>query len=294
MEILYKPCKENDYSIFKVVDITNCYLKKIQNKNDYKITTPKYHSHLDYEVHMVFEGKQVYNIDGNNYELFEGDFILIPPGVIHRNIQKREHMLKYSLLFNNKVFSKAGIFLGKIPKNIIESIEFISTEHRNKNGLSDLLVENRVFEIIVTLLKIYSAEEGSNFSPILGMNSIRKNTSCCIDNEKMSENTMLTLAKDFISDNIERNLSVADVAGYCNLSTRQLTRIFSENEYISPGKYIQIKKMEKISMLLKNTSFSLQQISETFSYNNEYYFNQSFKKYFGISPYAYRRMFKVF
>ena len=38
----------------------------------------------------------------------------------------------------------------------------------------------------------------------------------------------MDLAKKFISDNIERNLSVSVVASYCHMSERQLSRIFLE------------------------------------------------------------------
>lgn len=50
--------------------------------------------------------------------------------------------------------------------------------------------------------------------------------------------------------------------------------------------------MEKIGECIKNSDLSLQQISERFSYNNEYYFNRAFKKYFGVPPFAYRKMFR--
>ena len=100
------------------------------------------------------------------------------------------------------------------------------------------------------------------------------------------------MVKKFISDNVEQNLSVADVASYCHLSARQLTRIFLDKEGISPAKYINSERMKKIGECIKNSDLTLQQISDRFSYNNEYYFNASFKKYFGVPPLTYRKMFR--
>lgn len=65
------------------------------------------------------------------------------------------------------------------------------------------------------------------------------------DSEINSVDNRFVIASKFILDNIERNLSVADVAFYCHLSPRQLTRIFLDAEGVSPAKYINGKKWKK-------------------------------------------------
>jgi AraC-like DNA-binding protein len=83
---------------------------------------------------------------------------------------------------------------------------------------------------------------------------------------------------------------VGEVAKYCYLSTKQLTRIFNVYEGVSPGEYIIKARVAKIKKLISDKSFSLKQISDIMHFNNEYYFNAFFKKHSGLPPGEYRKM----
>ncbi len=275
MKILYKQSsvKINNNALAGM-GVENCYLKEIMYVNDYKITTLNTHSHTEYEIHMVFCGKQCYEIDGSLYEVGENEFIIIPPGLKHSIAFASENLSKYSITFNLNDGVGYSAYLGEINDDIINSINFISNEFRQKRREAYVLIENRVFEILVLLFRILGYK-GKNDSA-----------------EMQTTDDRFNLAKKFILDNIEQNLSVADVASYCHISTRQLTRIFFDVEGSSPAKYISDRKMEKICHLLINTDLTLRQISEKFSYNNEYYFNSAFKKHFGMPPMAYRKTFR--
>ena len=275
MKILYKQSSATgDNNALSRLNITSCYLKEIRYESDYKITTLKSHSHTEYEIHMVFCGKQSYEIDGRTYDLHKNEFIIIPPKIKHRSVFATKNMTKCSITFNSDVMLAASPHCGKMTEAVTNGVEFILSEFEHKTLSSSALIENRVFEILILLLRLSGYKEQT------------------VNHEPHLENDHLKLAKKFILDNIEQNLSVADVASYCYLSTRQLTRIFVNAEGIPPAKYISREKMKKISEYIKNSTLSLKQISELFSYNNEFYFNSAFKKYFGIPPLAYRKMFK--
>lgn len=83
---------------------------------------------------------------------------------------------------------------------------------------------------------------------------------------------------------------VVDVATYCYLSTKQLTRIFQKYEGVTPGEYIIKRRIVKIESLLADASLSLKQVSMMMNFDNEYYFNAFFKKYSGMPPGEYRKM----
>lgn len=273
MKILYKQSSSDKRSSsLDKFKINNCYFKEIVQKRDYKITTLKSHWHDVYEIHIIFQGKQSYEIDGTAYELDKNQFIIVSPKTKHRVVYTSENLVKYSITFNFTDTLENLLYAGEITKNVINSIEFITEEFKQKKSSSFLLIENRVFEILILLLRIIRYKEN------------------IVKPENDSVGCHLGLAKKFISDNIENGLSVSDVADYCHISVRQLSRIFADGEGVSPAKYICSEKMEKISEYLINSDLSLRQISERFSYRDEYYFNSSFKKYFGIPPSAYRKM----
>lgn len=275
MKILYRQnVTTSDRLTVLSHNIKNCYLKKLVYNNDYKITTSKSHWHSEYEIHIVFSGCQFYEIDSKIYKVHKNEFIIIPPKLKHKITFTSENLIKYSLTFNSEDMPFDSLHLGKADKNMVNNIVFISEEFKQKSAYANLIIENRIFELFIMLFRTVGYKE------------------VIADIKDTSGDARLDLTKKFISDNIERNLSVREVASYCHMSERQLARIFLEKEGISPAKYINREKMEKIGKYIKSSELSLQQLSEMFSYNNQYYFNTAFKNYFGMPPNEYRKMFK--
>ena len=104
------------------------------------------------------------------------------------------------------------------------------------------------------------------------------------------ENAVLNLARQYVSDNIEFFPSVSDVAEYCHLSTKQLTRIFHKHLLMPPGEYITLERVACIEKMLLDEQYSLKEISEKMSFSSEYYFNAFFKKHWGMPPGSYKKM----
>lgn len=275
MKILYKQNPEIcENSSLSILNITNCHLKEIQQKRDYKIMTPKCHSHTEYEVHIIFCGSQTYDANGHIYTVGEKEFLIIPPGTRHQSISVSDNMLKYSITFDSSSSLLNEVCHREINDAVSDNIGFVLKEIESKLLSSYTLIENRIFEMIITLLRLGGYKE----SPAEQISA--------------SGGDRLTLAKKFIDDNIDKALSADDVASYCYISTRQLSRLFINAEGITPTKYITREKMQKAGEYVKDTDLTFRQISEKLSFNNEFYFNTVFKKHFGMPPMAYRNMFR--
>lgn len=273
MKILYmQPTKTTD-SPHLYVDIKNLCLKELNFQKDYKNMSLKSHFHTEYEIHMIDEGSQLYEISGKTYSVEKDEFIVIPPSTKHRMLDASRDLKKFSLMFSAKNFP-SDIYKGRLAPVIKESLKFISSEYELSPPYSSFITKNRVFELPILIFR----EIG-----VLQSSTPRK---------KADLNSQIYLAEKFICDNILSALSVSDVADYCHICVRQLTRIFSEFEGVSPARYIADKKMSKISEYLKTTDMPLDELSRLFSFKNEYYFNTAFKKHFGIPPMAYRKMYR--
>lgn len=279
MKILYKQQDSNENTAFSSLKINNTYLKQLSvNKDSFGIAG-KAHHHTCYEIHLVTAGHQTYRVGNKNYEINANSFLMIPPHTKHKLIDYSNIAEKFSITFiteNSKIRSKiAQSFSAQSAGRISENLSFINAEYCKKLSSSTKLIENALFETIVHILRLsgYSEEPSVDFNA--------------------NENTRLTLAKQFIKDNIELSPTVEDVAKYCNLSTRQLTRLFIDNDTITPLSYIQKHKIKLIQQLLANDTLSLKEISEKLNFNNEYYFNSFFKKYAGMPPGEYRAMHRV-
>lgn len=261
-----------------ILGISQYYIKEIAQKRDSALVSKREHSHTGYEIHMICEGEQTYDIGGDIYIVGGGFFLLIPPGVRHKMLNSDEGTHKYSLAFSLKNDKARPLFTSKpIPvcrkytDYLLSLCERISAEARTGKEFSGALMECAAFELAVSVLRLSDFEER------------------CGTCEISEENARVELAKRYINDNIEQNLSVADVAAYCYIGEKQLTRLFLASEGVAVGEYIRKKKTARIEQLLADRNLSLEEISSIMNFNNEYYFNAFFKKNYGMPPGEYRK-----
>ena len=269
MKIFYKQTENDCVSSLSRFGVQNCYLKKLMLTRDQKSVTKKPHHHTGFEIHIVTEGFQEYEVQGRNYTLNSGCFLIIYPGISHTVISSAPNTCKYSITFDKQTEKSQDCCFGVITKRIVSNLDYISGEVLIKKEISAILVENSIFEILAWAFRLSGMEENT---------------------KKQDENALVSLAKRYIDDNVERAPCVEEVSEYCCLSTKQLTRIFHRFEDIAPGEYIINRRIAKIEKLLSDSSLSLKQISEIMNFNNEYYFNAFFKKYSGLPPGEYRKM----
>ncbi|MBQ9070543.1 MAG: helix-turn-helix domain-containing protein [Clostridia bacterium] len=282
MKILYKQSGKNEReNLLASHGIEDCYLKRIVFSKDNSSITKKSHSHRGYEIHIIEVGSQKYEIGEKIYELSRGDVLLIPPRVPHKVVHSSSDAVKYSFALSilknsGKSFDEADptVEIIRVGEDMIESLESVYREYNLKKELSLVLIENRVFEILVSIFRRVGFEERA---------------ACGTSHE---ENAKLELAKGYINDNIDERISVGDVASYCYLGEKQLGRLFLRYEGVTVAAYIRNRKTERVEKLLSDESLSLKQVAEMMSFNNEYYFNAYFKKYYGMPPGEFRKTLK--
>jgi AraC family transcriptional regulator, exoenzyme S synthesis regulatory protein ExsA len=97
------------------------------------------------------------------------------------------------------------------------------------------------------------------------------------------QNSQENKIKQVVFANIEKGLTIDELAFLCNMSVSTFKRHFSEVFHTSPKKYFIQNRMEKAKKLLqlnKRTS----DIYFELGYSNLSSFSNEFKKHFGISP----------
>lgn len=274
MKIIYKQCEVVCPSGLYRLGVQNCYFKKLLYWQDKKRITKKLHHHTGFEIHIITAGYQEYQVNSQKYKLEAGSYLLIGPNIPHKMIASSEYAEKYSFLFQLEIDQPTVCNCGKITNRILEDMDFIIQEIRQRKNFSYLLIENNILEIIISVLRLCQMEEKVRVE----------------DFDDTEKNAAFLLAEQYINDNIEQSFGVSDIATYCGLSTKQLTRIFKQAEDMSPGEYIKRQRIKTIEILLADHTLSLKQISEKMNFSSEYYFNEFFKKNCGMPPGAYRKM----
>lgn len=273
MKIIYKEQK-NDMC-FEDLGIENCIAKQLVFDKDIKSATKKEHHHRAFEIHIINTGHQTYKILNKKYKIKSGSFLIIPPDVKHSVLDFPKGTIKTAFLFGvsekSPFISIKEPIIQKTPSDIVSNIEFIL--NGAKNPFSQKIIKGRIFEILVSFLNLLGYSKK-------------------IEIDAKSEDVRIFMAKQYIKDNIELNLKVGDVASYCYLGTKQLTRLFKKYENQTPNKYIENQKIKHIENLISESDLSLKMISEKMNFSSEYHFNSFFKKIYGMPPGEYRKIHK--
>jgi two-component system response regulator YesN len=99
---------------------------------------------------------------------------------------------------------------------------------------------------------------------------------------------------EYINDNIrDSSLLLGDIAKKFHISISHLSKHIKNYTGITFTEYITKKRMEEAASLLLKSDQTIIEISEYVGYNDYFYFNKVFKRYFGITPSKYRRSNRV-
>ncbi len=108
-----------------------------------------------------------------------------------------------------------------------------------------------------------------------------------IESKEVKEERILR-AKKYISENISKNISRAEVAAYVYFNEEYFSRWFSKNTGASFKDYVTKEKLTYAKKMLENTNFSIAIIASKIGCHNFSYFSKMFKKNEGMTPQEYR------
>ena len=107
--------------------------------------------------------------------------------------------------------------------------------------------------------------------------------------ENQTQNQILiNRAKNYIAKNYMNDISLAEIAGFCNLSPSYFSKLFKECCHKTFITYLNEFRIQKALELLNTTPMHINEIAGAVGYQDNKYFHRSFKKIVGISPGKYR------
>jgi len=93
----------------------------------------------------------------------------------------------------------------------------------------------------------------------------------------------------YIHDNLHRELSIQDISRNSNLSKTMLYEAFHRRFHCTVSSYINSKRVERSTELLRKTDLSMEDISQRVGFSSASYYSKIFKKYTGTTPLQYRK-----
>ncbi len=102
-------------------------------------------------------------------------------------------------------------------------------------------------------------------------------------------NFRLDRAKDYISQNFQRVLSLSEVASRTGFSISRFSRCFKETFGMGFSDYLLTLRCDRARRLLETTRLSIGQIAQDCGFQSASYFIQQFKRRVGKTPQSYRQ-----
>lgn len=99
-------------------------------------------------------------------------------------------------------------------------------------------------------------------------------------------------AKEFVSENISRHITVGEVAEAIGISKNYLTNVFSRSEGVPLIEYINRRKLSYMLELIRHYDYTLAQAGEQVGFSDVNYISRIFKRYYGMTVTEYKRNFQ--
>ena len=100
---------------------------------------------------------------------------------------------------------------------------------------------------------------------------------------------LVKIARQYMDENFEQGITVAEAAQYVFLSQGYFTRAFKDELGISPMNYLMSKRIEKACELLENNEIKVSSIAVQSGFSSPQRFNVAFRKLMGKTPMEYRK-----
>ena len=246
------------------------------------------HCHTCYELFYVESGGCRFLIDEHIFDLHAGDFLLLPPMVLHYTRYVFGNCRRTVIFFREEdildevrqcmpnsasFFQAPAIF--QVPEayqnQIILYIKEMTTEEKIRDSRSALILKMR----LQTLFLLCSRVCSFLFEPPVDIHTT---------------NPQILQAARFICQRYSEPLTSAEIARAVGFSPNYLSRRFRAETGIGLHEYIVFVRLQHAAQELVSTSDSITTIALRSGFSDSNYFKDSFKKKYGITPRDYRKL----
>lgn len=252
------------------------------------------HIHDALELGYCFEGSGVFLIGKKMFSFKSGDAVVINSREVHIAKSNPGGTTSWGWMYLDPLHllaENAGSlgeclsisrYCGSSFNNVIDSslhplitdcIRRMMLEYRDKHKNYRDMVRALTWQLMIFLRRYYEAGPPSPEEPVQDFSAVAR----------------IVPALEYIGENLEKNISVTELARLCFTSQPNFRKLFIKALQCPPQAYIQKLRLNIASALLKNTDTPILSIAQSSGFNNISNFNRQFKSHFGVSPRQYRK-----
>lgn len=250
------------------------------------------HWHNSIEIIYVLDGSLNVDINLSSSKILKNNIEIINIDEAHRLYSDEENKV---LIFHIDPY-----FFEKYYTDIENMFFYTDTSNENSQN-------NEAYDEFKTFLSIivceivqksldYDEEIEKNLINLL-FHLINNFHYLTYDNEEIKENENLLeryhRISKYIFNNYNNNITLKDIANKEFLSTHYLSHEIKYATGLSFTDLVNLTRVEESIKLLLDTDKTISDICDEVGFSHTRYFNKHFKNYYGLTPFQYRKKFKV-
>ena len=266
--------------------------------NDYnRILLDHWHRH--FEISYIMSGNAVYTINFQDYQVHEGDIIIMAPECLHsgksipgiysenitilfdpsilETLQFDSCTSNYiAPLINNDIIISSYIKNARMnAKLIVDTIFQIAAVIQEKSICYELQIKSLIYQLLYHLYN-------QGFAKASHSSEFDKHASDQVKN-----------IIEYINANYKNKIYIEDIANHTGYSMHYLSRFFKKETKISCTEYINKVRINKAVEFLCNTDKSITEIALDCGFFNVSYFLKKFREIYHVTPKDYRNTYST-
>ncbi len=239
----------------------------------------KKHSHPEFSIGVVDSGVSEYINQNSKQEISIGSTVIINPETVHSCNPKLRTKWSYKMLFVEPDWlTQLQTSISGIKHNKFQPFQKhhsrCPTLYQNFQSLAKIIIENEspllVEESAITFFSTLILKECKTKPP-----------------RHIIPKQATHLAYQYISDNIDKNISISEIAKESGLSHFYLIHSFKKQYGITPHAYQMMMKINKAKTLLKRGN-DIASIATDLGFTDQSHFHRHFKSIVAVTPKKYK------
>ncbi|MEY8392665.1 AraC family transcriptional regulator [Lachnospiraceae bacterium] len=239
------------------------------------------HFHDYYVIGFIETGTRCLSCKNREYTIRRGNILLFNPNDNHSCVQCDGGRLDYrglniskeTMLYLVEEITGQRMLLG-FSENVIEDDELQCYLHSLHQMIMDDSKEFEKEEMLLLLISLLIEQYGQPFSAGIPECS------------KEIEETLV-----FMSEHFAEHITLEELCKRSGLSKSTLLRAFTKSKGLTPYRYLQNVRINKAKELLEQGVSPVDAAIQT-GFSDQSHFSSFFHMFIGLSPAAYRRIFK--
>ncbi len=229
------------------------------------------------QLTFIDNGTLETTIDNETFELHNFDIILYGPNQFHTQRTKHDKSCSYLTIMFDMECAHEELICKRVFHASREMHAIINNLVKTSNIEMYYDTELMLCYLKELIIKIFQYDFLANTSV------------ASTPMQQKFENELLNEIILYINDNIYTTLTIEEICHHFSISRSSLQTLFKNNLAVAPKQYISDIKLNKSKLLIKESIYTISEISNKLGFASIHYFSRKFKQQFGITPTDYAK-----